>query len=239
MPAYNRQLKDEDGNIIYPIINDGSLQNNSVTTGKIADGAVTESKIDWSNVSPCVSEFIFSGTQMPTTDQHITKTTKRGTELTFFMSANSIFIESGADNINKVRYSINYAHPSTTSAYGCTGLSPNSTIYSYYTGYNNSSAVNTKESSSTGSSTYGTLISSGGDKFCFAATFDAIRPSSDSNYTRRNVWNLLGQIISMGSFTSFTINSESVASSIGTVPAWYQRGVNASYYYIIVEVWED
>lgn len=48
MPAYNRQLKDEDDNIIYPIINDGSLQNGSVTTNKIADGAVAAGKIDFS-----------------------------------------------------------------------------------------------------------------------------------------------------------------------------------------------
>lgn len=57
MPAYNRQLKDEDGNIIYPIINDGSLQNNSVTTGKIADGAVTESKIDFTTMKKWVPDY--------------------------------------------------------------------------------------------------------------------------------------------------------------------------------------
>ena len=45
MPAYNRQLKDKDDNLIYPVLNSDSIPGNAVTTAKINDGAVTSAKI--------------------------------------------------------------------------------------------------------------------------------------------------------------------------------------------------
>lgn len=43
--AYNRQLKDKDDNLIYPVLNSDSIPGNAVTTAKINDGAVTSAKI--------------------------------------------------------------------------------------------------------------------------------------------------------------------------------------------------
>lgn len=261
MPAYSKQLEDEDGNILYPVTTAGSVVDSDsvdlqtrvdtgvytgtgnvgslspwVDTSDIVDGAVTEAKIDWTG-SPCVTTFAFSGTSM--TSQNMVRTTKRGTQLTFTMSSNSLYISSGADGIKKVRYSINYRYPTTTGDIGCTALANNTTIWSYFTGCNNGTMVNSREQNSTGSDTYGTLITSGGDKSAFAAIFDAIRISDDSNYDRRKIWNLLGQIICAGSATSFSVNCEVTSETTSCVPSFYQRGAAGTYYDIIVEVYEE
>lgn len=51
MPAYNRQLEDEDGNIIYPIVNSDSIQNNSITASKI------DSTTLWTNPNALTTNF--------------------------------------------------------------------------------------------------------------------------------------------------------------------------------------
>lgn len=219
MATYKKPLQDKDGNFIIPV--------------------VPGDQLDWSNVSPCVSEFVFSGTSMPVDNEDYYKTTKRGTQLQFRLSRNACYIHSGADNIRKVRYTINYRHPNTTSAYGVTGLSSNSTCYAYYVGLNNGSATNTSAQNTTGSGTTSVLFSAPGDKIAFASVVDVIRISNDPSYDRRKMWNMLGQIISAGSGTSFMSNIEVTSTTTGTVPSWYQSNVTGTYYYIVVEVWED
>ena len=241
MPAYNRQLEDKNGNILYPIITSDSIPSNAVTTAKIASSAVTEDKIDWTE-SPCVSTFVFSGTAMPASgnDQQIPKTTRRGTQLVFNMSHNSLYIESGADNIRKVRYSISYRWGSTvTDTFGCTGLATNTTIWSYLTGVSDGGPVNTSNSHTTDSNIYGSICDAYGNKTCFTAVFDVIRPAVDPNYSPSRVWFMTGDIISAGSGTTLMTRCEVTSTTVGTVPAWYQRGVTGTYYYIVVEVWED
>ena len=206
-----------------------------------ADGTkalVGESNIDWTE-SPCISTFILSGDSMPATTQHITKTTKRGTQLSIALSASYCYVESGANNINRARYTIAYAHPTTSDNYGCAGLAANTKSYCYYTGLNDSTAVNTSAEDTAESSGLSTLCQTGGTKFLFSATLDALRASSDSNYERSNVWNLMGQIISAGSPTSYTVNNEVRSATLGTIPCWYQRNASGTYYFITIEVYED
>lgn len=62
MPAYNRQLKDKDDNLIYPVLNSDSIPGNAVTTAKINDGAVTSAKIGAGEVKAANIDF----TTLPT-----------------------------------------------------------------------------------------------------------------------------------------------------------------------------
>lgn len=57
MPAYNRQLKDKDDNLIYPVLNSDSIPGNAVTTAKINDGAVTSAKIGLGEVKAANIDF--------------------------------------------------------------------------------------------------------------------------------------------------------------------------------------
>ena len=214
----------------------------SITTNKLANGAVTPAKIDYSSMGAVWSSFYFSGVSLA--DQTVNVTTKKGTALTLRVAAGgtAVRIISGASGINAIRQFWSAKLNGVADEYGISGLKSAWTIYTRFYGSMGNTAIGGGEVASTSSS--------GTDGMCDAnlgTVSNAARTSSTAEFlllresTDVEGWTIYGKIGSGGILADASFGAK-IQSAAGYAPTVYQRSAtssNTSYVFNCIEVLES
>lgn len=190
----------------------------TITTSQIADGAVTNAKIDQASTLPGWSTFYIPTNNTDTTH---TLTLKSGKTLIVHTINGGTGIEvTGGTAISsvkvvKVKLGCKFGATNNSDA-GIGQVNPNTTVYTRVIGQSAGSAINpTEQTHSPGSSNFTSVIGLGGNKSGINFEYTAMRWNSDAE------WAIFGNIgyHSTNSWARFEARCSS-----STIPHIYQRG---------------
>lgn len=215
-------LKNNNNEEVYPVT-DLSLVNGNIPTGRIADGAVTSAKIDWTTYTPVWTTYDIRDRY---TDVTLQLKTRLGRPFTAKVINNGtgVVIENLDSSIRLVRVTLISRFANNTNNIGINGVAPNSKVWTYCVGQNNGATVNVGSGNETGSATYTNALTGtwNGNKNALSATYTATR--SDAG----RAWVLKGQLMCAGSATWADFNIECTATDNNTVPGLYCRGASGT-----------
>ena len=262
MAATSGIIKDSSGNDFYPLTHADVtyLQDNTtvetainsirnagyistgdvgtITAQNLGSGSVTYDKVNWNSMKPVWSRFVFSSNVgMPA--QEIVRTTKLGTQLTFFVTngGTAMLVLDGGEAIDFMRQMWVSTFASVTSNYGVYGVASGSTVWTYATGgsnggtyFNSSARTSTVASGVNYADLAGTI---GGAKGHTMANLTLIRRSPNDT-----TWFMSGKMHSSGSSAYVDFQSELTSMGSGVIPTTYQRGATSDSVTSIKQVFE-
>lgn len=210
----------------------GNIPNLSVTTDKLADGAVTPDKVGWSSF-PCIETSYFFKNKADRS--YVDTTTNKGTQIRIaFLPGCVPYIVSGAENIPiiEVKSAATFS-AGLTAGYSICGIGSGAVVYTRkHVQYPNSGTVSTGEQNTTqswnfaldGTTIYGADFSNigAGAKRAYFTDYTVLK------YNTSNT-DIIGTIGSGGSLSSLQFESQISSVPSGMMPGIFQGG-DASYY---------
>lgn len=202
-----------------------SSSSGSVTSGMLADNAVTKNKISFSTLKPRWDLTYTTNTDPG--DVTWSKTTLGGTTITLHQcnGGTGLMIDSGGSAFKIIRHNMAFdANSFTASAIGVHNIATGSAIWARFSGITNGTQKNFQQVQHTGESgvNYGTIID-----------LNATTTTSGSmEYTisriKGNTFSASGSLHIAGNNTSVFFTAEITAKDVNSIPTLYLRGTGSS-----------
>ena len=173
-------LKNNNDEEVYPVT-DLSLVNGNIPTGRIADGAVTSSKIDWTTYTPVWTTYDIRDIYTDVTSLQLKTRLGRPFTAKVINNSTGVVIENLDSSIRLVRVTLISRFANNTNNIGINGVAPNSKVWTYCVGENNGAAVNVGSGNEVGNSTYANALTGtwNGNKNALSATYTATALDAD------------------------------------------------------------
>ncbi len=223
------QLIDEDGDNVFPVAaaqtaDTATINDGAITTAKLANTSVNNTKIDWSTMGP--QWFVMTTTNIA--GDSLSFTSPRGhTYNANTVNAGSGFkVTGGANSIKKVKGHISFVLTGATansSALSMHGVSSGTNVYARSTGgLNGGTVITPAQTSTAASATYAAVGISVGKITGGAFDYVAMRKAGTNN-----IWEFIITFHANGGASSVDYTVECTAYDNFTIPTPYCGGTGS------------